>query len=322
MRLELSPQDAAFREELRTFFTTAVPQEIRDAVAARRELTKDQIVESQRILNAAGLAVPGWPVEWGGRDWTPLPAAHLARGDAARVRAAAARVQRVDGRAGRRHLGSQEQKERFLPATANLDIWWSPGVLRARRGLRPRVAADPAVRDGDVVVINDQKTWTTIAQCDLDLPPRPHRPGRAQATAGHLVPDGRHPLAWRHGAPHRAHRRRPRHQRGLLRRDVPVPVHHLVGEENRGWDYAKTLLDNERVAIAPVGSIKRVLANTKGRHAATASRRHVAARRPALRGAHRRAGERAARPGAHCAPGRRTLHGPQPHAPRRPRCSS
>ena len=72
MQLELSAEDAAFRDEMRTFFTTQVPQEIRDAVAERRELTKEQIVESQRTLNAAGLAVPHWPVEWGGRGWSPL----------------------------------------------------------------------------------------------------------------------------------------------------------------------------------------------------------------------------------------------------------
>ena len=72
MRLQLSPEDEAFREEMRTFFTTQVPQSIRDTVAAHRHLTKDQYVESQRTLNAAGLAVPHWPVEWGGRDWSPL----------------------------------------------------------------------------------------------------------------------------------------------------------------------------------------------------------------------------------------------------------
>ena len=48
MRLHLSPEDQAFREEMRTFFTTQVPQSVRDAVAARHELTKDQIVEAQR----------------------------------------------------------------------------------------------------------------------------------------------------------------------------------------------------------------------------------------------------------------------------------
>ena len=72
MKLRLSEEDAAFREEMRTFFTTQVPQHIRDTVAARRELSKEQIVEAQQTLNAAGLAVPYWPVEWGGKDWTPL----------------------------------------------------------------------------------------------------------------------------------------------------------------------------------------------------------------------------------------------------------
>src|SRR3954462_2925915 len=71
MRLHLSPEDQAFREEMRTFFTTQVPQSIRDAVAAHRELTKEQFVEAQRVLDAAGLAVPHLPFGGGGRDWTP-----------------------------------------------------------------------------------------------------------------------------------------------------------------------------------------------------------------------------------------------------------
>ena len=72
MRLQLSPELEAFREEMRTFFTTQVPQEIRDTVAARRDLTKDQYVEAMRTLNAAGLAVPHWPVEWS--RWPSTPA--------------------------------------------------------------------------------------------------------------------------------------------------------------------------------------------------------------------------------------------------------
>jgi alkylation response protein AidB-like acyl-CoA dehydrogenase len=72
MQLHLSDEDAEFREEMRAFFTTQVSEDIRTAVADRRELTKDQIVESQRTLNAAGLAVPHWPEEWGGRGWSPL----------------------------------------------------------------------------------------------------------------------------------------------------------------------------------------------------------------------------------------------------------
>jgi alkylation response protein AidB-like acyl-CoA dehydrogenase len=72
MQLQLSAEDAAFREEMRTFFTTEFPQEIRDTVLEGRHLTREQIVESQRVLNQAGLAVPHWPQEWGGRGWSDL----------------------------------------------------------------------------------------------------------------------------------------------------------------------------------------------------------------------------------------------------------
>ncbi|MET0821640.1 MAG: acyl-CoA dehydrogenase family protein, partial [Aeromicrobium sp.] len=72
MKLQLSDEDVAFRDEMRTFFTTQIPQDIRDTVTARRELSKDQIVRSMQAMNAAGIAVPNWPVEWGGKDWTPL----------------------------------------------------------------------------------------------------------------------------------------------------------------------------------------------------------------------------------------------------------
>src|ERR1700709_573653 len=72
MRLQLSPELEAFREEMRTFFTTQVPQGIRETVAAPRHVYRGRYVEPQGVLTPPGLAVPHWPVEWGGRDWTPL----------------------------------------------------------------------------------------------------------------------------------------------------------------------------------------------------------------------------------------------------------
>lgn len=263
MRLELSPEDAAFREEMRTFFTTAVPQEIRDAVAARRELTKDQIVESQRILNAAGLAVPGWPVEWGGRDWTPLQR-HIWHEEMQRACVPlplafnASMVGPVIAA-----FGSQEQKERFLPATANLDIWWSQGFSEPDAGSDLASLRTTAVRDGDVYVVNGQKTWTTLGQYGdwiFNLVRTdPDAPKRQQGISFLLVDmtspgvtvrpieliDGGHEV------------------NEVFFEDVRVPVENLVGEENKGWDYAKFLLGNERVGVAPVGSIKRVLAGAK-----------------------------------------------------------
>ncbi|MGN6752919.1 MAG: acyl-CoA dehydrogenase family protein [Intrasporangium sp.] len=124
MRLRLSDEDAAFRAEMREFFPTKVPQEIRDTVAARRHLTRDQFVESQRVLNAAGLAVPHWPVEWGGRGWTELQR-HIWHEEMQRACVPpplafnASMVGPVIAT-----FGSQEQKDRFLPATAILDILW------------------------------------------------------------------------------------------------------------------------------------------------------------------------------------------------------
>ena len=72
MQITLTEADAAFREELREFFTTEIPAEIRDRARDENLIYPDDIVTTQRILNRAGLAVPNWPVEWGGKDWSPL----------------------------------------------------------------------------------------------------------------------------------------------------------------------------------------------------------------------------------------------------------
>ena len=263
MRLELSEEDAAFREEMRTFFTTEVPQEIRDAVASRGELSKEHIVESQRILNAAGLAVPGWPVEWGGRDWTPLQR-HIWHEEMQRACVPiplafnASMVGPVIAT-----FGSQEQKERFLPATANLDIWWSQGFSEPDAGSDLASLRCAAVREGDEWVVNGQKTWTTLGQygdwifCLVRTDP--DAPKRQQGISFLLVDmttpgvtvrpieliDGGHEV------------------NEVFFEDVRVPAENLVGEENKGWDYAKFLLGNERVGVAPVGQTKRVLAQAK-----------------------------------------------------------
>ena len=72
MRLALSDEDAKFRDELREFFTTEVPAEIRERARNDELKWPDDIVTTMRTLNKAGLAVPNWPVEWGGKDWSPL----------------------------------------------------------------------------------------------------------------------------------------------------------------------------------------------------------------------------------------------------------
>ncbi len=263
MKLRLSEEDAAFREEMRTFFTTQVPQSIRDTVAARRELTKDQIVETQQSLNAAGLAVPNWPVEWGGKDWTPLQR-HIWHEEMqlASVPAPLAFNASMVGPVIAA-FGSQEVKERFLPATANLDIWWSQGFSEPDAGSDLASLRTVARREGDEYVVNGQKTWTTLGQYGdwifTLVRTDPEAPKRQQGISFLLIDmtspgltvrpieliDGGHEV------------------NEVFFEDVRVPAENLVGEENRGWDYAKFLLGNERVGVAPVGSTKRWLAAAK-----------------------------------------------------------
>src|SRR3954454_17842749 len=127
MRLQLAPEMAQFREEMGTFFTTQVPKEIRETISAGRHQSRDQYLEPQRTLHGAGLAVPRWPVEWGGRDWTPLqlhiwPEEMQLACVPEPLPFNASMIGPVIAA-----FGSEEQKERFLPRTANIDIWWCQG---------------------------------------------------------------------------------------------------------------------------------------------------------------------------------------------------
>ncbi|OMQ15395.1 acyl-CoA dehydrogenase [Modestobacter sp. VKM Ac-2676] len=263
MRLHLSPEDVAFRDQLRTFFTTSVPQPIRDAVAAHHELTKDQFIEAQQVLNAAGLAVPHWPVEWGGRDWTPLQR-HIWREEMqlANVPEPLAFNASMIGPVIAT-FGSQAQKERFLPATANLDIWWCQGFSEPDAGSDLASLRTTAVRDGDDWVVNGQKTWTTFGQhadwifCLVRTDPTAEKKQRGISlllftmdTPGVTL----RPIELLDGG---------FEVNEVFFDNVRVPAENLVGEENRGWDYAKFLLGNERVGIARIGSTKRMLVEAK-----------------------------------------------------------
>jgi alkylation response protein AidB-like acyl-CoA dehydrogenase len=267
MWLQLSPELEAFREEMRTFFTTQVPQEIRDHVAAHRELGKDDYVSAQRALNAAGLAVPHWPVEWGGKDWTPLQR-HIWREEmqlACVPEPLAFNTSMIGPVLAA--FGNQEQKERFLAKTANLDIWWCQGFSEPDAGSDLASLRTTAVRDGDDWVVNGQKTWTTLGQyadwifclCRTDPTAEKKQRGISLLVFPMDSPGVTlRPIELLDGG---------FEVNEVFFEDVRVPAENLVGEENRGWDYAKFLLGNERVGIARVGATKRMLAQAK-EHAA------------------------------------------------------
>jgi alkylation response protein AidB-like acyl-CoA dehydrogenase len=163
------------------------------------------------------------------------------------------------------HFGTQEQKEKFLPATANLDIWWCQGFSEPDAGSDLASLRTTAVREGDEYIVNGQKTWTTLGQhadwifCLVRTDPTAEKRQRGISmllfpmdTPGVTI----RPIELLDGS-HEVNE--------VFFEDVRVPAENLVGEENAGWTIAKFLLGNERVGIARVGHTKRLLADAKER---------------------------------------------------------
>lgn len=255
MNLELSEEDVAFRDKLRSIFAE-VPAEIRARTRAGH-ITRDDIIDSQRILNKHGVAVPHWPVEHGGQDWTPIQR-HIYTNELQRAGIPEPLAFNT-GMVGPviAAFGSDAIKERFLAKTANLDIWWSQGFSEPGAGSDLAGLKTTAVRDGDHYVVNGQKTWTTLGQygewmfllarTDPDAP-------KPQQGISFLLVDldtpgiERRPIRLIDGSVE---------VNEFFFADVRIPTENLVGEENKGWTYAKFLLGNERNGITQVGTSQR-----------------------------------------------------------------
>lgn len=258
MDLGFTPAEEAFRAEVRGYLDANIRACIREAVFEERPLPREWMVEAQQVLNRAGYATPDWPTEWGGRAWNAVERAILAEEiDRCCVpKPLAFNVALVGPVIAA--FGSQEQKERFLPAIANLDMWFCQGFSEPGAGSDLASLATTARRDGDFYVVDGQKTWTTYAHhadwifclvrtsreerkqqgisfllIDLDTPGIEVRPIRTI--------DGYHHLneVWFDG--------------------VRVPVANRVGEEGKGWAYAKYLLGRERVSMGNIGFSRRRL---------------------------------------------------------------
>ena len=290
MQLALTTEEAAFRDELRSFYTTQIPAELRELVRQGSSLSREQIVTSHKILNDHELAVPNWPIEWGGKDWTPTQ--HQIWADEMQLACVPEPLNFNVKMVGPviAEFGSDEIKQRFLPPTANLDIWWCQGFSEPEAGSDLASLRTTAIRDGDSYVVNGQKTWTTLGQyadwifCLVRTDPQ--APKR-QAGISFLLFDMKTP-----GITLRPIKTIDGGQEinELFFSDVRVPTNQLVGVENQGWTYAKFLLGNERTGIAGVGRTKVRLAEVKKARVGNRGARRSAVRGPAGRGRKRAAG--------------------------------
>src|SRR6476469_1089593 len=255
MDLRFTPEENAFRDEVRAFFKENLPDGIRKKAAEGIRYVKDDIVTWQRILNKKGWAVPHWPKEYGGTGWSPVQL-YIFKEEMQQAPApeplpfGTQMVGPVIIAFGR-----EDQKQKYLPRIRNLDDWWCQGFSEPGAGSDLASLKTSAKREGDFYIINGQKTWTTSAQYAdwIFVLTRTDTAAKKQECITFILADTKtpgitvRPIQTIDGS-HEVNE--------VFFDDVEVPIENLIGEENKGWDYAKFLLGNERTGIARVGVSK------------------------------------------------------------------
>jgi alkylation response protein AidB-like acyl-CoA dehydrogenase len=256
MNLEFTPEELAFRDQVRSFIADHYPAHLREK-ESRDQLSREDFLAWHKILHTKGWVAPAWPVEYGGPGWTPTQryifAEEQARAEVIPVLPfGATMVGPVIYT-----FGSPAQKARFLPRILSGEDWWCQGYSEPGAGSDLANLRTKAERQGDTYVINGMKTWTTLAQyadwgfflCRTDANAKKPQEGISfilvdMKTPGVTV----RPIIMLDGG----------HEVNEVYLDnVVVPAENLVGQENQGWTYAKFLLAHERSGIAGVAMSKR-----------------------------------------------------------------
>ncbi len=262
MDLAYTPEEAAFRDAVRAFVKASVPADIARKVLEHRRLEKSDYVRWQDILVKQGWLAGHWPVEHGGCGWTPVQN-HIF--DEETAAAGAPRLIPFGLNMVAPVIiayGSAWQKEHFLARIRTNQDWWCQGYSEPGSGSDLASLKTRAVRAGDHYVVNGQKTWTTLAQCAdmIFCLVRTDTTVKKQEGISFILIDMHSP-----GVTVRpiVTLDEEREVNEVFFEDVKVPVANLVGDEGKGWTYAKYLLGHERTGIAGVGASKRELDTLK-----------------------------------------------------------
>ncbi len=262
MDLSYSDEDQAFRAEVQAFLAEALDPDVAEKVRLGRDLTKADMDGWHAKLNERGWLAQNWPAAFGGAEWTAVQR-HIFDEEAAKVNAPRI-VPFGLSMLGPvlQKFGSKEQQDYWLPRILSGEDWWCQGYSEPGAGSDLASLKTRAVRDGDHYVVNGQKTWTTLGQfanmifclvrtdpdakqqegisfllIDMDTPGVEVRPI--------ILLDGTHEV------------------NEVWFMDARVPVENLVGEENKGWTYAKYLLTHERSGMGAVGFSNAALTTVK-----------------------------------------------------------
>ncbi len=262
MDLNYSDTDNAFRLQVSEWLQANLDDDLRFKVNNHRRLKKDDILRWHRTLARQGWSTVAWPVEWGGTGWNATQR-HIWEEECASAGTpmvlpfGVAMVAPVIMK-----FGNEAQKKYYLPRIADGTDWWCQGYSEPGSGsdlASLQTRADHVVdADGDHYVVNGQKTWTTLGQyADMMFClVRTEHTERRQEGISFLLIDMKAPgITVRPiitlDEDHEVNE--------VFFDNVKVPVENLVGEEGKGWTYAKYLLGHERTGIAAVGRSKREL---------------------------------------------------------------
>ena len=262
MELRFTDEELAFRAEVRAWVAAHLPADIADKVHRALRLTRDDLQRWARILGARGWLGWGWPSAFGGPGWNAVQR-HLFEEECAL--AGAPRVipfGPVMVAPVIMAFGTPEQQRRFLPGIASGDVWWSQGYSEPGSGSDLASLKTRAERVGDRYVVNGQKTWTTLGQYGewIFCLVRTSNEGKPQTGISFVLIDMKspgvtvRPIITMDGE-HEVNE--------VFFDNVEVPAENLIGEENKGWTYAKHLLAHERTNIADVNRAKRELERLK-----------------------------------------------------------
>jgi len=259
---DFTAEEQTFQEEVRAFLQSEFPAELRAKVDAGIRLSKEEIVRWQKILYQKGWAAPNWPDEFGGTGWSPTQKYIFATemgliGAPEPVPFGMKMVAPVI-----MAYGSDEQKQRFLPDILQSNVWWCQGYSEPNSGSDLASLKTSAVLDGDEYVVNGSKTWNTYGQYAdwIFCLVRTDNSVKKQEGISFLLIDMKSPgitlkpIVLLDGHPE---------VNEVFFDEVRVPVNNLIGEENKGWTYAKVLLTHERTNISGVPRGKRRLAALK-----------------------------------------------------------
>ncbi|MBK8763200.1 MAG: acyl-CoA dehydrogenase family protein [Burkholderiaceae bacterium] len=269
MDLNYSPEELAFRDEVRGWLADNVPADLRQKVLDYEELGKADLVRWHKILAKKGWLAPTWPKEWGGTDWDATQRYIFEEEYALAGAPPIAPFGPTMCASVLLKFGTEAQKQRFLPRIYHCDDFWCQGYSEPGSGSDLASLKTRCERKGDHFLVNGQKIWTTLGHygdwifCLVRSDPDT---AKKQDGISFLLIDMKTPgitvrplILLDEG--HEVNE--------VFFDDVKVPLENLVFEEGKGWTVAKYLLGHERLSTGRIGGSKRELTKLKASAAQT-----------------------------------------------------